>query len=95
MIGSIDGEICVFTKGAPEVIAAHCDPKTIPNNFQEKLEFLTSQGYRVIAIGTKKFSQSTVDKVLALDRQSIEKDLTFLGMVFLENHLKPETKGKT
>lgn len=38
-----EGEIVVLTKGAPEAIAWHCDPHTVPKDFDEKLNYFAKQ----------------------------------------------------
>ncbi|XP_074690045.1 putative cation-transporting ATPase 13A4 isoform X2 [Strix aluco] len=86
----IDGEQQVFTKGAPEIIAMLCRPETVPSNFESKLLLYTAKGFRVIGLACKSLQpgkQST-----NLTREEVESDLTFLGLLIMENRLKRETR---
>ncbi|KAM9230927.1 putative cation-transporting ATPase 13A4 [Leptosomus discolor] len=86
----IGGERQVFTKGAPEVVAMLCRAETVPSNFESKLLFYTAQGFRVIGLACKSLQagQQSTD----LTREEVESDLTFLGLLIMENRLKKETK---
>ncbi|KFR03395.1 putative cation-transporting ATPase 13A4 [Opisthocomus hoazin] len=87
----IGGEQQVFTKGAPEMVAMLCRAETVPSNFESKLLFYTVQGFRVIGLACKSLQagkQST-----DLTREEVESDLTFLGLLIMENRLKRETKS--
>uniref|UniRef100_A0A663DRX6 Cation-transporting ATPase n=1 Tax=Aquila chrysaetos chrysaetos TaxID=223781 RepID=A0A663DRX6_AQUCH len=86
----IGGEKQVFTKGAPEMVAMLCRAETVPLNFESKLLLYTAQGFRVIGLACKSLQagkQST-----DLTREEVESDLTFLGLLIMENRLKRETK---
>ncbi|XP_052660648.1 probable cation-transporting ATPase 13A4 isoform X3 [Harpia harpyja] len=86
----IGGEQQVFTKGAPEMVAMLCRAETVPLNFESKLLLYTAQGFRVIGLACKSLQagkQST-----DLTREEVESDLTFLGLLIMENRLKRETK---
>lgn len=52
------------------------------------MENHTSEGYRVIAIATKELVDFTNKKVQSAKRDHIESELTFLGLLVLENELK-------
>ena len=47
------------------------------------------QGYRVIALSVKDLPDSSYREIQGLKRDGIERDLTFLGLLILENKLKP------
>jgi len=85
------GQIWAFVKGSPEMMESLCTPQSLPDDYKQVLAFFAHQGYRVIAIARKPMSS-----VPALDkddlRRVVESDLTFLGLVCLENKLKPETE---
>ncbi|KFZ59001.1 putative cation-transporting ATPase 13A4, partial [Podiceps cristatus] len=86
----IGGEQQVFTKGAPEMVAMLCRAETVPSNFESKLLLYAAQGFRVIGLACKSLQagkQST-----ELTREEVESDLTFLGLLIMENQLKRETK---
>lgn len=52
----------------------------------------TEKGYRVIALSYKSISMKWL-KVLKIERDLVEKDLTFLGFMILQNQLKPTSEG--
>ncbi|KAM6260948.1 putative cation-transporting ATPase 13A4 isoform 2-T2 [Spheniscus humboldti] len=84
------GEQQVFTKGAPEKVAMLCRAETVPSNFESKLLLYTAQGFRVIGLACK--SLQTGKQSAHLTREEVESDLTFLGLLIMENRLKRETK---
>ncbi|NXX43165.1 AT134 ATPase, partial [Tricholaema leucomelas] len=86
----IGGEQQVFTKGAPEMVSTLCRAETVPSDFESKLLFYTAQGFRVIGLACKPLQarKHSAD----LTREEVESDLTFLGLLILENRLKRETK---
>ncbi|NWU18098.1 AT134 ATPase, partial [Cephalopterus ornatus] len=86
----IGGDQQVFTKGAPEIVAMLCRAETVPLNFESKLLLYTSQGFRVIGLAWK--SLQAGKPPTALTREEVESDLTFLGLLIMENRLKRETK---
>ncbi|XP_071480612.1 polyamine-transporting ATPase 13A3-like [Diadema antillarum] len=82
----------VHCKGAPEKIASLCLPDTIPNNFEDTLRSYTADGFRVLALAWKPMDPSLQwHKAQKIQRDSVEKDLQFLGLLILQNKLKPET----
>ncbi|XP_032081079.1 probable cation-transporting ATPase 13A3 isoform X2 [Thamnophis elegans] len=81
-----------FMKGAPEVVAGLCKPATVPADFERVLEDYTRQGFRVIALAHRKLeSKLTWHKVQNVARDAIETNLDFLGLIVMQNKLKPET----
>ncbi|XP_062374478.1 polyamine-transporting ATPase 13A3-like isoform X1 [Sardina pilchardus] len=81
-----------YLKGAPEVVASLCNNSSIPENFTEVLEGYTSQGFRVIALAQRQLeSKLTWHKVQSLNRDHIENNMEFLGLIIMQNKLKPET----
>lgn len=83
----------VYLKGAPELVASLSRNETVPEDFKDILEFYTRQGFRVIAVGTRKLPPEVVwDEVLRMPREELECQLQFQGLVVLQNRLKPETK---
>mgnify|MGYP005983604885 FL=1 len=79
-----------YAKGSPEMILNFVRDESVPSDFHDVLESYTQEGYRVIALAHKelKLSYAKVNKV---QRDAIEKDMTLLGLIVLENRLKPET----
>lgn len=82
----------VYCKGSPEMIMSLSLPQSIPPEFHSILEEYTQQGYRVLAVGTKTLSGSYV-KIQRMQREDVECALQFIGLVIMENRLKPETTG--
>ncbi len=82
----------VYTKGAPEKIAELCRQETIPANFNELLQKYTANGYRVIALAGKELDSSiSWTQACKISRDAIESDLTFYGLLIMQNMIKPET----
>ncbi|XP_064645637.1 polyamine-transporting ATPase 13A3-like [Lineus longissimus] len=89
-----DGGYIVFTKGSPEKIAGMCRPNTVPSDFNEVLSNYTSDGFRVIAMAYRPLPKSvTKETVQTIHRNDLEADLTFLGLLVMENALKPQTEA--
>lgn len=65
---------------------------TVPQNLMKILKTYTEQGYRVIALGSRVLQEKFV-KLAKMHRDEIERDLSFEGLIILENQLKPETAG--
>ncbi|KAE8752294.1 hypothetical protein FOCC_FOCC001087 [Frankliniella occidentalis] len=82
----------VYCKGSPEMIMSLSLPNTVPTEFHSVLEEYTQQGYRVLAVGSKTLSGSYV-KIQRMQREDVECGLQFIGLVIMENRLKPETTG--
>uniref|UniRef100_G3P3W1 Polyamine-transporting ATPase 13A3 n=1 Tax=Gasterosteus aculeatus aculeatus TaxID=481459 RepID=G3P3W1_GASAC len=81
-----------YTKGAPEVVASLCKKDTVPENFAEVLEGYTKQGFRVIALAHRRLeSKLTWHKVQNINRDHIEANMDFLGLIIMQNKLKAET----
>uniref|UniRef100_A0A672FXH6 ATPase 13A3 n=1 Tax=Salarias fasciatus TaxID=181472 RepID=A0A672FXH6_SALFA len=81
-----------YMKGAPEVVASLCKKVTVPENFAEILESYTKQGFRVIALAHRRLeSKLTWHKVQNVNRDHIETNMEFLGLIIMQNKLKPET----
>ncbi|KAH1018274.1 hypothetical protein HUJ05_006079 [Dendroctonus ponderosae] len=79
-----------YCKGSPEMILNFVKAETVPANFHEILESYTQEGYRVIAMAHKELRLGYT-KVQKVQREAIENELNFLGLIVLENRLKPET----
>ncbi|NXB00304.1 AT134 ATPase, partial [Cnemophilus loriae] len=86
----IGGDPQAFIKGAPEIVAMLCRAETVPSNFESKLLLYTAQGFRVIGLACKPLQAGKPPA--ALTREEVESDLTFLGLLIMENRLKRETK---
>lgn len=82
----------LFCKGSPEMIISLSKSETVPHNILERLKEHTKKGYRVIALAHRTLDMNFV-KIQRLKREDAECDLTFLGLIILENRLKPQTTG--
>ena len=93
--GFSDPVTMVFCKGSPEMIQRLCRPETIPSNFTNILESYASRGFRIIALASKVISPSNakVLKLKKMTREQTEIDLELLGLIIMENRLKPASVG--
>ncbi|CAB3242722.1 unnamed protein product [Arctia plantaginis] len=82
----------VYCKGAPEMLRTLCTPDTIPDNLFEVLNSYAEKGYRVIACATRVL-EVTCKQLQKMNREEVEVDLEFLGLVIMENRLKGATTG--
>ncbi|XP_075427208.1 putative cation-transporting ATPase 13A4 isoform X3 [Ascaphus truei] len=88
----LDGdEHAVYMKGAPEMVTSLCRPDSVPICFLDELKHYTQQGFRVIALAYKILEIKGHTGVASLKREEVESDLTFLGLLIMENRLKLET----
>lgn len=79
-----------YCKGSPEMLLNFVKKDSVPDNFNDVLESYTQEGYRVIALAYNELKLS-YDEVQKVQRESIENDLTLIGLIVMENRLKPET----
>nr|XP_018898434.1 PREDICTED: probable cation-transporting ATPase 13A3 [Bemisia tabaci] len=80
----------LYCKGAPEIIISLCLPESVPQESRSVLQQYTQKGYRVIAVAYKELPV-TYAKMQRMTREQLECNLIFLGLVILENLLKPES----
>lgn len=87
-----DKKMDAYMKGAPEVVASLCKAETVPVDFEKVLEEYTKQGFRVIALAHRKLeSKLTWHKVQNINRDAIENNMDFMGLIIMQNKLKQET----
>lgn len=79
-------------QGAPEMIALLCRQDTVPADFQSQVDQYSQHGYRLIAVASRQLELSYA-KAMKVKRESIEHDLHMLGLIVMENRLKPQTVG--
>jgi cation-transporting P-type ATPase 13A2 len=81
----------VYCKGSPEKIKELCRPDTIPANFSSVLAKYTMKGYRVLGLSMKmvKLDYLSSQKV---ERDKLECNMIFLGLMIVQNKLKSQTK---
>ncbi|KAM6948677.1 polyamine-transporting ATPase 13A3-like [Aplochiton taeniatus] len=83
-----------YLKGAPEVVVSLCKENSVPESFTSTLEAYTRQGFRVIALAYRQLdSKLSWHKVQSLNRDVVETNLDFLGLIIMQNKLKEETAG--
>ncbi|XP_071570378.1 polyamine-transporting ATPase 13A3 [Temnothorax nylanderi] len=80
-----------YTKGSPEMIINLSKAETVPKDISLTLERFTRQGFRVIAMGRRATVFKSSAEISKLSRETVERDLEFLGLVILENRLKRPT----
>ena len=67
---------------------------TVPKHLERQLAQYTRSGLRVLALATRALDLpefESLEVALAAPRSRLEQRLTFLGLVVLENRLKPDT----
>lgn len=65
----------------------------VPQDFSSVLQIYTEEGYRVLALAYKQLTKMSYAKVQRVQREDVEQGLTLVGLVILENRLKPESTG--
>ncbi|XP_014665999.1 PREDICTED: probable cation-transporting ATPase 13A3 isoform X2 [Priapulus caudatus] len=81
----------LYAKGAPEKLMSLCLDSSVPDDFHEVLERFTIQGFRVIALAHKKLKKLQWHQAQRAKRGELERELSFLGLLVMQNTLKPET----
>ena len=61
----------------------------MPADYDEILSQYTNEGFRVIGLATKILEGFNYQKSMTIQRGDVEKDLYFLGLLIMENKLKP------
>lgn len=74
------------------MIASLSKPESVPANFTEQLLQYTIKGYRVLALAWRPLKLSYL-KAQRINREEVECDFNFLGLLVMENRLKNETKS--
>ncbi|XP_022090337.1 probable cation-transporting ATPase 13A3 [Acanthaster planci] len=95
VIAQTKGEdhVVAYVKGSPEMIGSLSKPETVPDNFQQMLSDYTQDGFRVLALAWRNLdSDKTLENLMNIQRKNVEKELEFLGLMIMQNKLKPETK---
>ena len=85
------GRTLLFTKGAPEVVARLCAVDSLPHDYTATFSQYARHGYRIIAMAYKQLAELPDDDKDAI-RPQLESGLTMLGLIVLENKVKPETQ---
>ncbi|CAH8649549.1 unnamed protein product [Schistosoma margrebowiei] len=85
-----ESQFHIYTKGAPETIEVLCRRDTIPTNFHSNLLEFTREGFRVLALAWRPIKASYL-RIMRISRDRVEHNLLFLGLLVMENRLKPES----
>ncbi|KAH8884167.1 cation transporting ATPase [Thozetella sp. PMI_491] len=98
-------EQIVFTKGAVERVLGACSnyyPKddgvlcALTDEFRDQvlrnMESLASMGLRVLALASKKHNGAPLESGDSVDREQVESDLVFHGLIGLYDAPRPESK---
>ena len=87
----------VLVKGSPEAVAALCRPDTVPPDFEAMLALYAGRGYRVLGCASRLLDteEAAAAESGTLTRSAAEAPgrLAFVGLVILENRLKPTSAG--
>lgn len=78
-----NSEVFVCMKGAPEVVMSYLEK--VPDDYF-RFEEMSSMGYRVIALATKKYKYKQT-----YNRADVEKNLQFVGFVLYDCKIKADT----
>jgi cation-transporting ATPase 13A3/4/5 len=81
--------VIYYSKGAPEVILEKC--VDIPKDINSVLANYTKKGYRVLACAYKHLEQFKYVNMASMKMEDVEKNMKFVGLIILQNKLKPET----
>ena len=86
-------KICLVTKGAPETIKELLVEESIPAKYDQIAAYHMRRGRRVLAMGYKELGTiKELPSLKTVQREAIEKELTFAGLLVLECPLKPDSK---
>ncbi|KAK6765485.1 hypothetical protein RB195_025409 [Necator americanus] len=83
-------DMTLYCKGSPEMVLTLCDPSTVPKDYMAQVDLYAQHGYRLISVAKRKLGMNYV-KASKIARNVVEVDLTLLGLVVMENRVKPVT----
>ncbi|KAF1757970.1 hypothetical protein GCK72_014428 [Caenorhabditis remanei] len=82
----------LYSKGSPEMILSLCDPTTVPPDYLTQVNAYAQHGFRLIAVARRPLDMN-FNKASKVKRDSVECDLEMLGLIVMENRVKPVTLG--
>lgn len=82
----------LYSKGSPEMILSLCDPKTVPDDYLMQVNAYAQHGFRLIAVARRPLDMN-FNKASKVKRDAVECDLEMLGLIVMENRVKPVTLG--
>jgi len=86
----------LVSKGAAEEMHSRFLPSTLPPAYEQLHQKFARQGFRVLALGSKRVGTATAENRLAwknASRESMESGLSFGGFLVLSCPLKPDSKA--
>ena len=89
----ITNEIRFMIKGIPEEIIKKCERKSIPINLEQTISFHRKKGFLVLALATKLLNISSYEDNDEDDLDYYMDDVTFCGLLTLENKNKEQLKN--
>lgn len=98
-----DNIVKIYTKGAPAKVAALCtnilvNGKVLPvtegyrKDIRQMIDLYASTGLRVIAVAYKEVLKSSVDGTQGFVRETLESDMTFVGLAAIQDPPRVEVK---
>ncbi|OAY75750.1 putative manganese-transporting ATPase PDR2, partial [Ananas comosus] len=89
VIVRVQEEFLAFVKGAPETLQERI--ADLPATYVEIYKKYTRQGSRVLALAYKTLPDMTVSEARSLDRDFVERDLTFAGFAVFNCPIRPDS----
>ncbi|EPB68759.1 P-type ATPase of unknown pump specificity [Ancylostoma ceylanicum] len=89
---SDDRTMTLYCKGSPEMVHSLCDPSSVPPNYFPVVNEYAQHGFRLIAVARRTLNLN-FNKAVKVPRATVECDLQLLGLVAMENRIKPVTLG--
>uniref|UniRef100_A0A1I7TDH9 Cation-transporting ATPase n=1 Tax=Caenorhabditis tropicalis TaxID=1561998 RepID=A0A1I7TDH9_9PELO len=80
----------LYSKGSPEMILSLCDPSTVPEDYLTRVNAYAQHGFRLIAVARRSLDMN-FNKASKVKRGAVECDLQMLGLIVMENRVKPVT----
>ncbi|VDP10451.1 unnamed protein product [Heligmosomoides polygyrus] len=85
-------DMTLYCKGSPEMVLSLCDPSSVPQDYEEQVDLYAQHGYRLISVAQKRLEMNYA-KASKVPRNAVECDLVLMGLVVMENRVKPVTLG--
>ena len=81
----------VFCKGSPETVGSLCCPSSLPPHYSAVVESYAARGFRVLGLASRVIQPASAraGRLSKMTRDEVETGLTFLGLILMENRLKP------
>ncbi|KAI0232432.1 Manganese-transporting ATPase 13A1 [Lamellibrachia satsuma] len=89
--GSVDTEYIAAVKGAPETLRPMFS--SVPSDYNDVYLEMARRGARVLALGYRPLGTLSHQQVRDMPRESVERDLQFVGFVVISCPLKSDSKS--